>query len=596
MEQRPTRKATQRRVLVLIDHVESDYPVEMISGVLRATRVANVNTLIVAGGGLSTPSSSVPRNFVYDLLPGADIDGMLVLAGSLSNQAGAAAFREWLGRFQGIPVVCIGLDIPGYPSVFVDNEVGVHATVSHLVQHHGRRKIGCITGPRESVEGKQRHAAYERAMKEHGLAIDPRLVVSASSLGRQDGHAIIAEWFDRRGISANDVDGLACFNDDIALGVLEALTRRGVVVPERIALVGFDDASHARTANPPLSTVNQRVELQGYAAARALLDALESGSRPRSERIESREVIRASCGCVTRYSNDSSTLDVDPKPARSLALAFLGRRETMKAEMARAAAGRLGSQNGWEEKVLAALAQDLDRADGGFRLSLENVARRAIAVGGTVDACNDVLTSLRLQLLGIAVAQPEARPRIEDMFQETRLTLTHVALAAYRERDQAAQSHLRNIGRPCLEALATRDSDAWREALTRHLPPLGIAAGAVSRLRESPRQGRQLEVLARLSPDFADAKPQTLPITSLGLDQALQHRAAVILLPLEFGGRPLGIACLAWGAHNPLVYEPLREQLSLAVYAAAAAPGDESGRDASAAPASQNFRGGVSGE
>jgi hypothetical protein len=73
--------------------------------------------------------------------------------------------------------------------------------------------------------------------------------------------------------------------------------------------------------------------------------------------------------------------------------------------------------------------------------------------------------------------------------------------------------------------------------------------------------------MARLSPDFVSAKVQPLPISSLGLDQTLQHRAAVLLMPLEFNQRPVGLAGFAWGAHNPLIYEQLREWLSLAVYA-----------------------------
>src|SRR5688500_17289887 len=108
---------TQRRVLVLIDNIESDYQVEMLSGVLRATRASNVNALIVAGGRSSTESQPTMRNFVYDLIPQAAVDGILVLAGSLSNQSGVAVFGKWLERFGSTPLVCIGLDIPARRSV-----------------------------------------------------------------------------------------------------------------------------------------------------------------------------------------------------------------------------------------------------------------------------------------------------------------------------------------------------------------------------------------------------------------------------------------------------------------------------------------------
>ena len=577
---------TQRRILVLIDNIESDYQIEAISGVLRATRAANVNAVIIPGGWLSTAQKPTARNFVYDFIPDAAVDGILVLAGSLSNQCGVSEFTAWLKRFANIPVICIGLDIPNYPSVFVDNGVGMYAAVSHLIERHGRRKIGCFRGPSVSSEATQRHDAYVRALTAHDLSVDPRLVFTGLIFGREDGHGGVNTLFDERGVTLSDIDALACVNDDVTLGAIEALTRRGVMIPDQISLVGFDDAPNARAATPPLTTVNQRVELQGYTAGRSLIEALESGMRAQSQRLDSLEVIRGSCGCLIPHENDSRGIEIGTVAGRSLSLAFLGRQVMLKAEMARAAAGRLGNQNGWEEKVMGALASDLQKADGAFRYALESVARRAISVGGNVDPCNDVLTSLRLQVLGIAASHPDARPRIEDMFQESRLMLTHVGLSAYRERDQAANNHMRNISKTCMETLASHDSGSLSRALSAHLPALGVAACAISRIASGSRRGTEFEIVARLSPDFNHAKTQALPKSSLGIDQTLQHRAAVVLMPLEFNQQPVGLAGFAWGAHNPLIYEQLREWLSVAVYAS----GDQRAKSAAEAGAPASVR------
>ena len=558
---------TQRRILVLIDNIESDYQIEVLSGVARATRTSNVNTLIVPGGALAAAEQVTPRTFVYDLIAKAPPDGILVLAGSLSNHSGVPAFCRWLQRFGKVPLLCIGLEIPDQPSVFVDNGTGAYAAIQHLIAKHGRRKIACFRGPLHSAEAEQRYAAYVRALTDHGLTVDPQMTLLCPSFGREDGHAAIASLFGERGKQLSDLDAIVCVNDDVALGAMEALSRRGTSIPEQIAIVGFDDAPNARAANPPLTTVNQRVELQGYTAGRELVEALETGSALRSHRLDSQEVVRGSCGCVVPYQNDSRGVDSSGRGARSLNLALLGRQATLKAEMARAAAGRLGNQSGWEDRLLGALSNDLQSTEGAFRYAVESVARRAIAAGGSVDPCNDILTMLRLQVLGIASGQPETRPRIEDLFQETRLMLTQVALAAYRERDQAAASHLRNISKTCLETLATRDAGPISRALSAHLPPLGVSACAISRLLPSSRRGAQLEVVARLSPDFGQSKLQLLPESSLGLDQTLSHLATAVLMPLDFNQQPVGLAAFAWGAHNPLVYEQLREVLSLAVYA-----------------------------
>lgn len=556
---------SQRRVLTLIDNLESDYQIEAISGVVRATRASNANLAIVTGGWLGTAQRPMPRNFVYDLIPGAAVDGLVVMAGSVSNQCGVGHFRSWLEKFQ-VPAVCMGIDVPGFASVFVDNGVGTHAAVSHLIERHGRRKIACLRGPEGSAEATQRYDAYVRALRAHDLSVDAGLTCTAPLFTREDGLAGIATLFEERGRTLSQIDAIACVNDDVALGALEALTRRGVLVPEQISIIGFDDSASARAANPPLTTVNQRVELQGYAAGRALIEMLESGRPAASQRLDSVEVVRASCGCLIPYQNDSRGIEL-ASGGRSFAIAFLDGQVRLKAEMARAAAGRLGNQNGWEEKVLMALANDMQTGESSFRFVLESIARKAIGVGGSVDACNDVLTSLRLQVLALAASKPELRPRVEDMFQEARLMITNVGLAAYRDRDQAATDHMRNISKACLGAFATRDLTALSRALSTHLPPLGVDAGAISRLSTAPGRGPQLEIVARLSPDFVTTRTPALPMSSLGIDPILQHRAAVVVMPLEFNHLPVGLAAFSWGAHNPMTYEVLREWLSVAVYA-----------------------------
>jgi hypothetical protein len=95
-----------------------------------------------------------------------------------------------------------------------------------------------------------------------------------------------------------------------------------------------------------------------------------------------------------------------------------------------------------------------------------------------------------------------------------------------------------------MEALATHDTSALSRALSSHLPPLGITASAISRLSVGTRRAPQLEVVARLSPEFGSTKTQVLPMSSLGLDQALEHRAAVVLMPLFFNRQPLGLGGL----------------------------------------------------
>src|SRR5688572_25850101 len=153
------------RIAVLLDHIESDYHVEVLSGVLGAAR-ARATVLVVPGGWLSqSDAQPIARNFIYDLLPSARIDGVLALAGSLSNYAGLARLRDWMRRLAGLPIVTLGIDVPEMASVWVDNGVGLHAVVSHLITVHERRRIAFICGPVASPEAEVRRLAYRRALR-----------------------------------------------------------------------------------------------------------------------------------------------------------------------------------------------------------------------------------------------------------------------------------------------------------------------------------------------------------------------------------------------------------------------------------------------
>jgi hypothetical protein len=118
-------------IALLIDHLESPYAAELVAGVLRATRLARVRTLIVPGGWLAPPGSDpAVRNFVYELLAETRVDGILISAGSLSNHSGLEHFRSWLHRFRHLPSGAIGLDVVTVPSVHVDNEPGMYDAIT----------------------------------------------------------------------------------------------------------------------------------------------------------------------------------------------------------------------------------------------------------------------------------------------------------------------------------------------------------------------------------------------------------------------------------------------------------------------------------
>jgi LacI family repressor for deo operon, udp, cdd, tsx, nupC, and nupG len=86
-----------------------------------------------------------------------------------------------------------------------------------------------------------------------------------------------------------------CFNDEMAIGVLETTRRRKLRVPDDLSIVGFDDIRFARCTDPPLTTVAQPMRQIGEGTVRLLLEILRGAEQPpESVTLPHTLVVRAS--------------------------------------------------------------------------------------------------------------------------------------------------------------------------------------------------------------------------------------------------------------------------------------------------------------
>jgi DNA-binding LacI/PurR family transcriptional regulator len=151
-----------------------------------------------------------------------------------------------------IPLVVMGwhVDHPDVDVVRTSDEHGMELAVRHLVDL-GHRRIAHLEGGNGLVATARRDA-YVRAMQQHGLAREIR-VVPCGGEDQLDG---------QRGARALLEDGplptaLVAFNDDIAAAAMSVLAQQGIHAPDDISIVGFDDSALARSPEISLTSVQQ---------------------------------------------------------------------------------------------------------------------------------------------------------------------------------------------------------------------------------------------------------------------------------------------------------------------------------------------------
>ena len=151
------------------------------------------------------------------------------------------------------PVVFLGEEpFPDYDKVMIDNFRAAHEAVDHLIAL-GRTRIAAI-GAVHGTSGSSslRLQGYRAALEDAGRGVDEELVPFVDHFSRSEGvHAM------RRLLALpNPPDAVFCFSDPLALGALRVLHEQDVPVPERIAIVGFDDIEDGRFATPSLTSVS----------------------------------------------------------------------------------------------------------------------------------------------------------------------------------------------------------------------------------------------------------------------------------------------------------------------------------------------------
>src|SRR3569623_1590627 len=183
----------------------------------------------------------------------------------------------------GVPVVQT-MDVTDTP---IDLNVGLgHAAAGAAAVRYlyelGHRKIAHLTA-RGDPRARRRHAGYRRAMEEFGI-YDERLVEASPNVSTvEKGGKQFAAVIERIG----DVSAVFTCNDDLALGTLFECQRRGLRVPDEIAIVGVNDLDFCFATAPALTSVSTERQQMGTWAAQSILEIIRgSGRRPKQTQVD----------------------------------------------------------------------------------------------------------------------------------------------------------------------------------------------------------------------------------------------------------------------------------------------------------------------
>jgi len=305
------RAETRERITAAIE--ELGYVPNQSARTLRTNRTNSVGVLTM--GAFTYGSSSVLTGLGF---AAREADVTLTIAAldlDFEAQSWEPEARRALTHFKSVQVdgVVVSTPLPGIEALLADWEqsiplitvselraedgsAGTHSHAAgwgatrHLIGL-GHRRIIHVAGPEGRNEAQERERGYQDAMLDAGL--NPHVISAAKDWSSVSGY--------RAGERADQTVFTAVFaaNDELALGFMSALERRGVKAPRDYSIVGVDDMPAAAYFSPPLTTMRLDFRALGIATFKMLHHQILTGEAAHHHMVEPELIIRESTARIT---------------------------------------------------------------------------------------------------------------------------------------------------------------------------------------------------------------------------------------------------------------------------------------------------------
>ena len=281
------RPVTRARVLAAVadlDYRPNTAARALVTGRTRVLGVVSVNSALFGPASTLVAIERAARDAGYFIsiasVPSLDGRSLGEAIAHLGSQAAegviviapyvvtAAALRYLPAT---LPVVAVEGGTAPVPTVVVDQYQGARRATRYLLSL-GHDTVVHIAGPEDWHEARERERGWRETLLAEGKELPP---VVRGDWSPQSGYEAALSLAPLPASSA-----LFVGNDQMAIGVLRALHEMGVMVPEQVSVVGFDDVPEAAYFSPPLPTIRQNFAEVGRRSLGLLLQQVEGTQRP----------------------------------------------------------------------------------------------------------------------------------------------------------------------------------------------------------------------------------------------------------------------------------------------------------------------------
>lgn len=170
----------------------------------------------------------------------------------------------------------------------IDDTEASFEAVDYLIKNN-HKEIGFINGVINSTVSKDRLEGYKLAMESNRLNINNKYIINADFSEK-----IAEEKIEKLLKNYPDITALFCASDLMALGAMSAIEKLGLIIPDDISLIGFDDIPISKYVKPSLTTISQNFYEKGFIAAELIYTRLNSNDTSKIVNLDHKLIIRDS--------------------------------------------------------------------------------------------------------------------------------------------------------------------------------------------------------------------------------------------------------------------------------------------------------------
>lgn len=288
----------QRKIGLAVHNIHEEYSVELIRGVQEFCKEYNYQLFIfpINAKHADKYGYEYRHGGIKGLISINNLDGLILSSASLSSFMDGKDFLESISHLEPLPTVHIGIALPGKSCVTSDSEDAFKRMISHLIEKHNKRNFILLTSHDNNVDSSNRTAWFLEVLENHNIKIDKSHMLNCD-FNKNSAKMNIKKYVMTNGV---DFDCVVSLNDSMAIGAIKGLEDCSVRIPEDVLITGFDNYKGATYSLPTLTTINPQLNEQGYQAAFLLHNYLNGDKTPVHKKVDSVEIFRSSCGCLSK--------------------------------------------------------------------------------------------------------------------------------------------------------------------------------------------------------------------------------------------------------------------------------------------------------